>query len=57
MNDTHGTPYSSGFFGAQGNYMTGPEVQANIVETLLAGNERHEATGLVVAFYQSVFLF
>jgi adenylate cyclase len=56
MNDTHGTPYSSGFFGAQGNYMTGPEVQANIVETLLVGNERQEATGLMVAFYQSVFL-
>lgn len=37
MNDTHATPYVSGFIGSAGYYMTGPEVQANIVETLLSG--------------------
>lgn len=37
MNDLHNTPYSSGFFGRSGSLMTGPEVQANIVETLLSG--------------------
>ena len=37
MNDWHATPYSSGLFGAGGNLMTGPELQANVVETLLSG--------------------
>lgn len=37
MNDLHSTPYSSGLFGRSGSLMTGPEVQANIVETLLSG--------------------
>jgi len=37
MNDLHTTPYSSGFFGKSGSLMTGPEVQANIAETLLSG--------------------
>lgn len=37
MNDLHSTPYSSGMFGRSGTLMTGPEVQANIVETLLSG--------------------
>lgn len=37
-NDLHFTPYGSGFFGQAGKLMTGPEVQANIVETLLSGS-------------------
>jgi adenylate cyclase len=37
MNDLHSTPYSSGLFGNSGVLMTGPEVQANITETLLSG--------------------
>jgi adenylate cyclase len=37
MNDFHATPYSSGLFGNSGSLMTGPEIQANIAETLLAG--------------------
>lgn len=37
MNDVHSTPYSSGFFGRIGSLMTGPEIQANTVETLLSG--------------------
>ncbi|WP_126443844.1 adenylate/guanylate cyclase domain-containing protein [Sulfuricystis multivorans] len=38
MNDVHPTPYSN-TFGAVDRMMPGPEIQANIVETLLA--ERH----------------
>lgn len=37
-NDIHFTPYGSGFFGQPGKLMTGPEVQANTVETLLSGS-------------------
>ena len=37
MNDVHSTPYSSGLFGRVGALMTGPEIQANTVETLLSG--------------------
>ena len=37
MNDIHPTPYVSGFLKGGGRYMTGPEVQASIVETLLSG--------------------
>ena len=36
MNDVHPTPYSTSVMGAN-TLMTGPEIQANIVETLLAG--------------------
>lgn len=36
MNDVHPTPYSTSFGGANA-LMTGPEIQANIIETLLAG--------------------
>lgn len=37
MNDLHFTPYSGGWFGQAGPLMTGPEIQANIVEMLLSG--------------------
>jgi adenylate cyclase len=37
MGDTHLTPYGTGWFSGEGSIMTGAEVQANIVETLLAG--------------------
>jgi adenylate cyclase len=37
MNDTHATPYVSGFFQGDGRYMSGPEVHGAIVETLLSG--------------------
>jgi class 3 adenylate cyclase/CHASE2 domain-containing sensor protein len=36
MNDVHSTPYSTSLAGAQ-SLMAGPEIQANIVETLLSG--------------------
>lgn len=39
MNDLHTTPYTTGLFGNSGNIMTGLEVQANIVETLLTGKQ------------------
>jgi class 3 adenylate cyclase/CHASE2 domain-containing sensor protein len=37
MNDLHPTPYSTSIGGAN-ILMAGPEIQANVVETLLAGN-------------------
>lgn len=64
MNDWHATPYSNGLFGGGGNLMTGPEVQANIVETLLSGIQNEPlpvlprlayfvlAIGLAVLVYQ-----
>ncbi|HTZ00299.1 MAG TPA: adenylate/guanylate cyclase domain-containing protein [Rhodocyclaceae bacterium] len=36
VNDVHSTPYSTGIIGNNA-LMSGPEIQANIVETLLAG--------------------
>ncbi|MBF0226956.1 MAG: CHASE2 domain-containing protein [Desulfobacterales bacterium] len=35
--DVHQTPYSRFFLGLKGKLMTGPEVQANIVETIISG--------------------
>lgn len=37
MGDLHPTPYASGFFGGIAAFMTGPEIQANVVETMLGG--------------------
>jgi len=39
MNDIHETPYSAGFGIIGGALMTGPEIQANIAETVLSGRE------------------
>lgn len=64
MNDWHATPYSSRLFGVGGNLMTGPELQANMVETLLSGKTNQPLTtparlayfllaiGLAVLIYQ-----
>lgn len=44
MNDMHPTPYSSSLAGRLGTLvagMPGPEIQANIVETLLSGRTTH----------------
>jgi adenylate cyclase len=46
MNDVHSTPYSTGLFGRAGALMTGPEIQANALETMLSGN----ATGAVATW-------
>lgn len=35
--DVHQTPYSRAFFGLGGQWMSGPELHANIIETLLNG--------------------
>jgi len=56
MSDVHATPYSSSFFGKSGAYMTGPEVQASIVETILSANEPRQLTQTELTFYQSLFL-
>lgn len=37
MQDMHQTPYARGFLNIPGRLMSGPEVHANIVETLLTG--------------------
>lgn len=51
MNDFHLTPYSSGFFGNSGSLMTGPEVQANIVETLLSGKANQRLPDFLRTIY------
>lgn len=35
--DVHSTPYASGLLGSPGRLMSGPEIHANIIETLLSG--------------------
>lgn len=64
MNDWHSTPYTTRLLGGDGKLMTGPEVQANIVETLLSGIENKPlptplrltyfllAIGLAILVYQ-----
>jgi adenylate cyclase len=37
MGDLHPTPYASSFFGGMPSLMSGSEIQANIVETLMGG--------------------
>lgn len=39
MGDVHFTPHSRALLGSAGALMTGPEIQANIAETLLSGRE------------------
>ncbi len=56
MNDLHGTPYSNGKFARQKFYMTGPEIQANIVETLLSGKATDAAPAWVRWVLFAVFL-
>lgn len=43
MNDVHDTPYSGSLSDA--NFMTGPEIQANIVETMLSGTVTAPVSG------------
>ena len=45
MNDVHPTPYSSSVLGANA-LMAGPEIQANIIETLLSGHLISEMPGV-----------
>jgi len=46
MNDLHPTPYSTSIGGAN-ILMAGPEIQANVIETLLAGHFLDEAPAVV----------
>ena len=50
-NDVHATPYSTGLTGGQG-LMGGPELQANMIETLLSGKRFRElsAPGRLATF-------
>lgn len=43
MNDVHGTAYTNGVFRRDKSFMSGPEIQANIVETLLSGKTTSNA--------------
>lgn len=63
--DAHFTPYSRSLFGGAGRLMAGPEIQANIVETLI-GNRRIEAlvaparlalAGVLMTFAALAFLW
>ncbi len=54
MGDVHFTPYSRSLIGNSGNLMPGPEIQANVLETLLSGKltqplARHWQSALLVA--------
>lgn len=58
MNDWHSTPYTTNLFGSSGNLMTGPEIQATIVETLLSGkqNQAFPATARLAYFVLAIGL-
>ena len=49
IQDIHPTPYTSGRLFGQGEFMTGAEVHANIVETLLSGRYPRAAMAWFVA--------
>ncbi len=44
-NDVHLTPYNRGLFSVRSSLMSGPELHANIVETLLTGNAPRPVPG------------
>ena len=52
MNDVHPTPYSN-TIGASDQLMSGPEIQANIIETMRSGHEMQPAS----AFAEATVLF
>jgi adenylate cyclase len=56
MNDVHATPYSGSLSGVAGGLMTGPEIQANIVETLLSGRFTEEVPAGVRWLVSVLFL-
>jgi adenylate cyclase len=45
--DMHATPYALGFWPWQGKYMTGAEIHANVVETILSGKAPRPVLRLV----------
>ena len=56
MSDTHITPYSSNFFGQSASYMTGPEIQANIVETLLSNENLKQPSKIILFIIHTIIL-
>jgi len=63
IQDIHATPYAMGLVPGGGDYMTGPEVHANIVETVLTGRYPRSLEGagpaliLLLAAVAGVALF
>lgn len=55
--DLHQTPYSRSFLGFPGRLMSGPEVHANITESLLAGRFSSPAPPAARLILLAVFLF
>jgi adenylate cyclase len=51
MGDLHPTPYASGFFGGIAAFMTGPEIQANVVETMLGGQRLQPLPSVLAHVY------
>ena len=56
MNDLHGTPYSNGLYLRDKSFMSGPEIQANIVETLLSGKTTGKAPDVLRWIVMAVVL-
>lgn len=57
MSDTHISPYNSNYFSNSSFYMTGLEIQANIVESILSDNQLTHLNKYLVGLYQAVILF
>jgi len=51
INDVHITPYSTSTSGSGNRFMTGPELQANIVETLLSGRKQSSPSIAITTLY------
>lgn len=61
--DIHHTPYSRSFPGTTANVMTGPEIHANVVETVISGkfpepvNDKIRTLAQLLVIILSIFLF
>jgi adenylate cyclase len=51
LQDSHPTPYSLSFWKWQGSDMSGPEIHANIIETLLTGTFPRPLPGYLTSLY------
>ena len=54
--DRHATPYALGFWPWQGKYMTGAEIHANVIETILTGLAPRPAPSLLNLAVLATFL-
>ncbi|HAA03999.1 MAG TPA: adenylate/guanylate cyclase domain-containing protein [Syntrophobacteraceae bacterium] len=57
VQDIHATPYTLGFWNFDGQYMSGPELHANIVETLLTGRTIRQVSPWLSWFYVVSMVF